>query len=159
VLLRSARATALDAPDEKTFRDLVFQDDRGELDRRLSVYQIADEGRLTQVAAEHYAQNNRRPSGANFFDMSGLGNATPDPIIGPGRVFAFVSDAHHEIRNDNDEGVSQMATQLFALRAARSRRVDKPSMLAYVRDRRNAQDAEWVPFCAAPGRAPWNKEP
>lgn len=158
MLLRSARAAVFEEPDETTFCDVVFQDREGKIDQRVSVYRLDEDGRLVQLAAEHHAQNGLRlPGVARFFDLAGLGAATPDPILGPKRLFAFVSDAHHEIRHDNDEAVRQMAAGLFQTRAERSKTVNKTAALDYVRGRRANQDGEWVTFCAGPDRAEWNK--
>ena len=131
--------------------------DRPGLDLTLSVYEMDDRARAPQALAEHCAaQDLDRPMTRVHTDLAGLG---PPPTYAPTEApFAFIRDAHREIRLASDDAVRELVASLLEDLAARRIEVTGDAIKDYVRARLVAADPEWITYCqTSPKGQKWRR--
>lgn len=113
-----------------------------------SVY-LVEEGQTTQTVAEHCASNALGVRG--FANIELLTDR--ELVESPGETrFAFTRAVHRELHFRDEADLRYYLTnQILPTIVARTRVVTKAQINAYVDERRQVPDEEWVTFLSAEG--------
>jgi phosphoribosylformylglycinamidine (FGAM) synthase PurS component len=152
-LLKRKTSVELDA-DSFLKTELTTKD--GNLDLNLSVYQldILLGESLVCTCSEHTAGNELDPEARTCVDVSKTAgwSSVKSPTQNKLFNFKFSSDAHHEIKFD-EQGLRQFANQVVSWFQENSetmtnyRNVSKKEMCSYAYQNYLAEDAEWQEVC------------
>jgi hypothetical protein len=146
LLLRVARRRVAweTAHDLDNLIQTEFRTRDGTTDLSISVYEI-DEGEIAQTFAEHSAGAGLDPPrGGLGFNVASERSGTPSP----GETgFAFTISRHRELKFENANDLRQFLKDVVVPDLTnRKREVAKTDLRAFIRDRRAANDVEWLPF-------------
>lgn len=154
VRFASRRTAWEDTPTDELVR-VEFQDRQtGKVDLTPSVY-LAEENRMTQLAAEHGATSGMKPQ---TFVYGTLGHATQvrqcktDP-----EYFAYACSVHHEMSFPSEEALRTYVED-GRHHWKHPLRVVKSDVLAYVRQTVGQGDREWAAALSTERCSAWAKD-
>jgi len=140
-----SRWTAWERENPEEIVDHNFRAPQGGTDLRPSLYETADDAaEIVRVMAEHSTGSNsvRVMRGV---DLSGI--CPRDPIESPGGLrFAFTRDRHRELVLEDRGELIEIVRRLLPELATRARVAEKSAMKAYVHEKVEARDSEWLEF-------------
>ena len=154
VIVRFAkRKAAWEGADATQIREVEFRDKNGEYDLRPSVYDI-DQVDLVRAFAEHAAAAPIDPPGSAL-SIDFLGVESPLSQQPGNDKFAFTRDRHRELtlstRAELDAAIEFVCSNL----SERTRDTSKASVYAYVSERLEANDSEWVDLADSIAAKDW----
>jgi hypothetical protein len=149
LLLRSVRrrTTLFETNDIDMVCETNFRDkESAKLDLRPSVFNV-DDAQLSQTHSEILASAYDRPDfKGTAVNLSGIERGELVPSVG--KVdFTFTRTAHREIDLPDEDHLKKMVGDLLEQRGNREHPCNEPSMRAYVKERLEVRDTEWVTCC------------
>ncbi len=154
LLLRIARRnSSWESLSASDIYDAEFRRPDGAPDLNLSIYEFSDEkAMIVQVFAEHFASLlGPKPPNRTHVDLRGSYRGPVLRIRGSGH-FAFTRQAHRDLEFCDMNDILDLIDSVRASLDKSMRRTERSEVEAYIRQRIELHDEEWMALCVSDRR-------